>query len=446
MPARSPSVTSLTRAAVNVLAGLCFALSATTADAEPGEPSLPPALEDGAIWVTQQRLSRVVDSLAAASDADAGFSAVEVDVAAGTVVVHRVGGAGDAAAAAYQRAADSTLTVENEAQRSARPTGLLDSGPDDLRLEVRPAVLARAQTLQLERRLVAESEARRGEGIAIEHFGPGAAGGPFRIGVVAADRHRAAVEQAYGIFGAGTVEVVEAQPRPTVANRMRDSSPFYGGARIRKGGGMAHGSCTGGFTGRSGINGADYLMTAAHCVNYDARYFTTPLSNAGGSHLQIGDVTAINYGLDVAFIRTSTAPYVFDGGVTDAFTKQVVGVRGYVRGEYTCVSGSYTGVRCEAVLDATEYIRNCMGNGVCVQVPVIKAIHARGAALVQPGDSGAPVFTPRADQRTVTARGMVTNAGLEVVACPDGSRRCAPVMFFVDITRITTAHRLDLTR
>ena len=47
----------------------------------------------------------------------------------------------------------------------------------------------------------------------------------------------------------------------------------------------------------------------------------TPLEVAGGNNLRIGVATSLNRSLDAAFIHGPTTPWIFDGGIRNAFTK-----------------------------------------------------------------------------------------------------------------------------
>jgi hypothetical protein len=430
-------------AACTVLALATVVMVPATASALP-DPEPPPAgaaLDE--VMAAQFHQMPVTDSLLAAGASDPSFSAVEVDPTSGVATVYRQGGDTGTGAAAYRQAAQGPITTGNTS--GATTDAVTGAVLPRLSMAVRPALLTDTQNSALEARLVADVDGLVAQGVAVQSFGRGTAGRPFHIAVTDAAGHRDALLARYATYGAGTVEVVEAQPGELQSNRLRDTAPFYGGGRIRKADGPSGGNCTGGFGVKSVPNGIEYLLTAAHCVNLANKAFGTPLDGAGGNNLRIGVVTSFDRGLDAAFIHGPTNPWIFDGGITNAFTKRVVGTRGYVRGEYVCVSGSFTGVRCEGVQDETDYFRTCYSDGSCASVPVVVYRHARGAALTQPGDSGAPVFIPRADNTTVIARGIHTGGSNLHVTCPNGTKVCSAVGWFVDITRIIAAHHVSLT-
>lgn len=131
---------------------------------------------------------------------------------------------------------------------------------------------------------------------------------------------------------------------------------------------------------------------------------------------------------------------------SNLITKRVVGQARFRRGDEVCVSGSWSGTRCEGVIDHSETMTLCFTDGTCSRVLVTVASHRRGSYLARRGDSGAPVFPPRSDGTTVIARGTFSYL-FRWYPCPDDStRNCATTIGFVDITRITARRHLDVTR
>lgn len=373
-------------------------------------------------WATQERLDRLADRVEAAATSDPAFSAVEVDVPRGLVIVRRVGGDRSPAAARYRTAFAAA------------------AGPGDaaVALRVASARLNADQDRHLEQRLHAEVGGLWRAGIRVRSYGRSAGGGPFRIGVVGAARHRAVLLRRFGGYGPKSVEIHEHVRREPGLNRLADTAPYYGGGRIKAA--ANYNNCTAGF-GALSTNGSHYLLTAAHCLYIaDPRWWT-------GSNLFIGRSTATDTDLDTTYIKTSTAPYIFDGGISsNLITKRVVGQAGFRRGDEVCVSGSFSGTRCEGIIDHSQIANQCFSNGSCRQILVTIASHRRGSYLARNGDSGAPVFTPRSDLTTVIARGIFSQL-YNAYPCPnDSTRRCATTIGFVDITTITARRNLNVTR
>lgn len=79
---------------------------------------------------------------------------------------------------------------------------------------------------------------------------------------------------------------------------------------------------------------------------------------------------------------------------SNLITKRVVGQARFRRGDEVCVSGSWSGTRCEGVIDHSETMTLCFTDGTCSRVLVTVASHRRGSYLARRGDSGARVHAP----------------------------------------------------
>jgi hypothetical protein len=295
------------------------------------------------------------------------------------------------------------------------------------------------QENQLDAQLSAEWRDLLASGIEIQRFGPGMPGGPFRIGVKNADRHRAVLTERYSRFGAGSVEIFESKLR--MYTRQDDTSPYWGGAWIR-GAALTKPTqgCTSGFGARSTTNGNRYLITGYHCVHpNDPRFW-----DGGGDFM--GSVTATNPEIDAAFIKVDSRSRMYDGAWNDAtgFNKAVTGLSSPATGNSVCMSGSYSGVRCGGKVGARGKMIGRDRLGRTYEIQGWEVSHPAGEALAGVGDSGGPVF--RVTGATVEAKGLIVAGGESNAQCVGRPvvRECSSDVFITDITRIAAARDLDL--
>ncbi|MGM9484838.1 hypothetical protein ACS5PN_26835 [Roseateles sp. NT4] len=248
----------------------------------------------------------------------------------------------------------------------------------------------------------------------------------------------------------------------TAIGRFRDTSPFYGGARFVRANGdppvFANMSCTSGIPWRveSVIHGTRVLggmVTAGHCVprTYQSDYWTwgatsySPITTMGTSFIgwsnwgpggtvkpfggfneNLGDVALIlmtKDGKDVSNfiyrgpgISSPGAPVDYVS-VNDVFYRPLVAGRKPDR--RICFSGAISGESCRYVVRAVgdyHYVReNTWARGV---VTVTRSA-TQAASCLQPGDSGAPVYSypgvegDEARYHTVKVHGVLSGAGFE---------------------------------
>jgi hypothetical protein len=139
----------------------------------------------------QERLHAVVTRLQPVVEQDQAFASLAIDSLTNTVTVYRVGGS------------------------TGRTAAYLAVDRGGAALEFRQAILTKAQVDQLAQRIDGDWRQLLSQGVEITTWGGYRRGGPFRIGVVDAARHRAFLLERYGQCGPGTVAIVEqALPDP----------------------------------------------------------------------------------------------------------------------------------------------------------------------------------------------------------------------------------------
>ncbi|WP_283134946.1 S1 family peptidase [Rhizohabitans arisaemae] len=227
----------------------------------------------------------------------------------------------------------------------------------------------------------------------------------------APDALRTALAVRYG-SDAVTILLVP-DPGPIVAhNRQRDTSPFYGGARIE----ASEGNCTSGFSWRVGT--VPYMLTAGHCTASNSRVYT-PVT-------QIGTVVKDNwdngigtvkidgqsgyYG-DLALVKVvsgaSSAGRMYIGNKDSGSSRAVAGMasRKSRRGDTFCIGGMKTGALCGwKVTHVAQNVRY----GKKIGRNLVKS-NKTGTCPVG-GDSGAPAYTLNSKGRVV-AKGIYSGGG-----------------------------------
>lgn len=371
----------------------------------------------------QARTLPLANQLSALGDTDADFAAVRLDYASGTVAVYRKGGA-----------------------PAARYTSV--QAPAGAKVQIRPALLSAQESKSLMDQVWAARPALAREGITVTGVSTGG-GGAVTIHVQELTTAAQALPGRFNQYGPATVRV-EQGDYLRAANRFNDPMPFYGGDRVASATGvLADGrtgftNCTSGFGGRSAGNGADYVLMAYHCAKPgDPRFWTTNEDMVGQRF--VGTATVLDAGHDIAYVRSSTAPHVWDGPIhpySAQFTKPVTAMAKPVSGARICTSGSFSGARCYATIVDGGHFTLCgdwSGQG-CWDVYVWYADADDWKSMCQPGDSGGPVFTPTGS--TVTAIGIISGAGYR----PPTTVSCSRV-FFPDIyTEAWLNHQINLTQ
>lgn len=242
---------------------------------------------------------------------------------------------------------------------------------------------------------------------------------------VAADNPSAARARASGELDSAVRLVVD----PSIdsgdpADRMADTSPFYGGARTITPSGNG---CSDAFSWR---NGSTYTMvTAGHCVPNGG---TT--KNGGGSAMGTtasgtrenwapGFGTAWltgdnQYRGDIALISLSSpktnSPRVYRGSTTSATSSAVAEIwsRSPRAGDQFCTGGTRSGELCGWVVQETNVVHE-YSNGEILRSG-FRATRA-GSCIIG-GDSGGPAFTVRSDGR-LAAKGVVSGSNSSSTNC-----------------------------
>jgi hypothetical protein len=166
------------------------------------------------------------------------------------------------------------------------------------------------------------------------------------------------------------------------------------------------------------INGADYLLTAAHCGGINTYWDVTDWYHGGpGDGLYLGTESNRIAADDTAIIRVnSTQPDIYDKGWNSTVSERVIGAVDTYRNSWICTEGATSGARCAGQVyfaDATIYID---GLGWLN--------HESGASssahLTAGGDSGGPVIVNSPYAGDVYATGTIT--GYEnPAACPSNN-------------------------
>jgi hypothetical protein len=372
---------------------------------------------DVAMEQAQEVMLPVAESVDQVATGDTAFSNIAIDPTAGSVTVYRVGGASGAVVSQYQ---------------ALSTTGAM--------VQVLGARLTATQAEALDQRINADVDTLAAQGIVVGSWGPDPYGGPYQIRVVGADQYRAALLARYADVGAGNLVVVEGQP-PEASTRQDDSAPYWGGAWVRA---AASYECSSGFAAHSRSNGADYMITAYHCVGAgDPRFWD------GGNDF-MGNVTSGDPDLDAAYIKVSSAPRVYDGAWNNSssYSKPVIGIRRPTTGMRVCTSGSFSGVRCYGRILSTDHWRLHSRAGNAYTVSGWTATGINGIEMNGNGDSGGPVFAPSGGN--VYAVGLIsgqhTGTGYSVscVGRTYSGRKCSNTVLFTNISAIASRRNLDL--
>ncbi len=429
-----------------------------TGVSEPGAPSVAAIGAQSRIDAAADLVLDAVES-APHTGADEGFAGVVVSPDHGEVDLYWKGVPPAAVADAIERA--NAATGIQVAARSAAFTRryLLD----------RADALVTADRTQIP--LVAEPLADRIYRVAVLPEGSGIDVGIARPAGLDADGAARWSDRAHrtleAALGVPVHLVVDAPPRQF--NRVADSPPWLGGARI-----VGEGHCSSGF----GVRGVEPrsstsfgLLTAAHCRGDGRGQFrngdrTRVVGPEGGA----GDVR-----LDSRLIPVEeVGARIYTGGVggTAEFTRPVRQSGRNVKGDEVCTSGAATGARCDlVVVNVDTFYRPAGSTTYSSVVEATSRQHAGNLArfafdvaapeswvtimpdppLVDPGtevaagqgDSGGPVFTLTSDGG-VEARGTIAGGSREVACGRHHLGACTANVFFVDIEPAMEHHRAEL--
>lgn len=352
-------------------------------------------------------LDETVQKIRAAAAQDPEYSGVGVDEDAATVIVLRVGGDNGEIRQYYQQ------FVQDES----------------IELDILPALLTEYDAQILDA-LVADALPRlEDQGIHVVYYGfdPRRA---FMIGFTSpSDPGIEEVIEEFSIFGEGTV-VADFSLAYEPASRLDDFPPYWAGARTQSAGTSEQ--CTSGFGAYSNSNGADYILTADHCVHWpDPRFFD-------GGDDYMGRATDTDFDIDTAYIKVSADNTMYDGGVgIGEFSKSVIGWGQPYFGLSICTSGSFSGARCSAITQSQITIGGHL---------LWYAGRNDGFSIAATGDSGGPVFSGPTGT-TIIARGVIsgTNPSQPAPCTGVATMGCSSGVYFGDITTAAYRHNLSFT-
>lgn len=265
------------------------------------------------------------------------------------------------------------------------------------------------------------------------------------------------------------VHLVVVDAPPMQFDRVADSPPWLGGARV-----VGEGRCSSGF----GVRGVAPrpsrpfgLLTAAHCRgDGQGRFRTGDRTRVVGLDDGRGDLR-----LDTRLIPVDeVGARIYTGGVGDAseFTRPVRRPGRSLKGDEICTSGAATGARCDLVIVNVDSFYRPAGSTTYSTVVEATSRQHRGnlarfafdvaapeswvtimpdPPLVDPGtdvaagqgDSGGPVFTLTNDGG-VEARGTIAGGSREVACGRHHLGACTANVFFVDLEPALEHHRAAL--
>jgi hypothetical protein len=359
------------------------------------------------VWANQARLVQAADDVRGVMESrDASFAGVAIDPEADAMTVYLHGSPDARSSAQLQKLRGQGFRLTVGQAPYSRAT--LDAA--------RERVLAQQGSLGIVGAGINEDGTGLAVGTHVADTGTGAkAGGTATRGVGAAGPAASVVPQVFLANVAGVpVTVTQEQVAPTAGNtRLDDGSPFKGGARL-VGPGLKGKTvdCTSSFAVKDSAN-KTYLVTAGHCFAQGPTKYIT-----GGTDLTLtGVVGSVSWNgltsgkkIDAELIRTDAAGYVYDGAYNDGngYNKPVAGSSNTVVGMHVCVSGSFSGVACNAKVTSRGYAYQAEGLPYPVVGDMIGATD--GKAIAGEGDSGSPVFTvtPADNYRRDTVVGILS--------------------------------------
>ncbi|MEV7233318.1 DNRLRE domain-containing protein [Streptomyces sp. NPDC051020] len=205
------------------------------------------------------------------------------------------------------------------------------------------------------------------------------------------------------------------------ANRQYDTSPYYGGSRIKSY--LSTSSavwCTAGFTWR--YDGKWYMVTAGHCTSGNGAVLNPSESDYIGPVVRdnwkngYGSVKLSGqsyYSGDLSLYRVNSdsaaTPRIYKGGKTSSSSRLVHGYwkRWAQSGDKVCTGGMMTGEMCGWKVTATQATIHYSGGTTAKNMVVAKK--TSGSCSIK-GDSGAPVYTVDSSGQAY-AKGILSGGG-----------------------------------
>ena len=269
---------------------------------------------------------------------------------------------------------------------------------------------------------------------------------------------------------AGVPVTVRIKAEPVKAGRQDDASPWKAGARITAALGRGRiGLCSTAFGVDIGTK--QYMLSAAHCFPKGALVFN---GGAGPQRRQLGPVADTKPLHDAETIEVDKADTnTFLGGVNSNVSLPIRQPKKNVKGLFVCSSGASTGENCKLEIVATDikYVETIViveGFGRRRRVRVVERVTGEGfvravsterrkpggefRVAVGSGDSGGPVFFPRADTtKDHEAAGVISAGGFPQprrtpFPCEPGALTtvCYPEIIYADISIVLKAFNATL--
>ncbi|MEU6524215.1 DNRLRE domain-containing protein [Streptomyces sp. NPDC046924] len=205
------------------------------------------------------------------------------------------------------------------------------------------------------------------------------------------------------------------------ASRYNDTSPYYGGARIKSYLTTTKKTwCTAGFPWR--YNGKWYMVTAGHCttgngaiVNPSESVYIGPVvrDNWRNGHGSVRLSGQKYYSGDLALYRInsglSATPRIYKGGQKSTSSRAVRDYwrRWAQRGDKLCTGGMMTGEKCGWKVTATQATVKYSTGLVAKNMVVAEK---DSGACTTGGDSGGPTYTVDSNGRAI-AKGIISGGG-----------------------------------
>jgi streptogrisin D len=286
----------------------------------------------------------------------------------------------------------------------------------------------------------------RARGIVLSRVGPmpGATGVEAAVDAGRSPALRAAPANAASTVARAMPSLLAAAPAPvtvttapavrtasadiTVATRNLDDSPWWGGDRIIRAGGVV---CSAGF---SLINSAghQFMLTAGHCGGISSAWYA---GDKGGGPLMGTEVNRDSGGDTAIIAVNNNEGWIYDKGWNSAVGEQVIASGTAIRYESLCTEGATSGARCDAIVQQTG-IDLPLGNGETAHNEVY-ATAKSGQQIAADGDSGGPVIGNSGIPGEVIAFGTITgfNARVGCTNIDPNLRRtqCGSDVYFEDI-------------
>jgi hypothetical protein len=390
---------------------LGFAASPASAQTDQDKPPPTTGLPGGPVpggfrsWAelleAQERLNTVAEQLAAAAEAERGFTGIEAAPELGRVRLFWHG-------ALPARVAEVVAKVGQEVP-----------------VEVRPAPYALSELVDQQAAIAAEP--------GVSSVGPYVDGSGLAVRFAGSEREARALPAIRAATVPVTVEPFERMEPAGCTGRQDDCSWYWGGARYN----LPLGWCSTGFS----LSFASFflppppptyrMLSAGHCGSNGQA-----VTDGGGEAM--GTITGDSNAKDLLLINPapslSFGPRVYLGAwnASTLSNKAVKGSKASFVGNWVCTSGAATGEHCSVQVELVNVTINLDGTLVN---PAVIAEELTGGVAVGQGDSGGPVLVHQWFGGGVWAYGTISGLG-DPVPCPPGSPSplCGSTVAYVDIT------------